>query len=143
MRTRAHGFAAATAFLLVATACEPVETRRTNLVLDQGRQYTAWLYQEKYQRLWLRMAPEMRDLFDGPRDLRAFTGMLDDLGEEQRVLGEAVDEMESERVYSRTVAFSKAPRPVVIQWAMNESGLVSGLAVRPVPESQLTLGGEE
>ena len=43
-------------------------------MLEQGRQYTTWLYGNQYDKLWDRFSPEMRQTFGSVTELASFAG---------------------------------------------------------------------
>ena len=70
MRTRAWGWIGA----VVMAACAPRGEEPPRTLLEQGRLYTSWLYDNQYQKLWDRFSPEMRQSFGGVADLASFAG---------------------------------------------------------------------
>jgi hypothetical protein len=128
MHARSWALAAA----LVAAACSPGNDRPDRLLMEQGRQYTTWLYGSEYQKLWDRFSPEMRQSFGSVTDLAAFAGRaVTRLGREQGAVDERVDRAEPFRVYSRGASFDNAPRRMRIEWSLTEDGKVTGLLLRP------------
>jgi hypothetical protein len=123
--------------LLVAAAvvgCAPKGDRHNESLLEQGRQYTAWLYSSQYQKLWDRFSPDMRASFGSVSDLANFAGRaLSRLGPERRVVDERVDDSSPFRVYSRAASFDKARHRMLIEWSLAQDGEVTGLVVRPEP----------
>jgi len=130
MQPRMWGLAA----MLAAAACSPGSDRPDNALLEQGRQYTTWLYGSEYDKLWDRFSPEMRQTFGSVTDLASFAGRaVTRLGREQGAVDERVDRAEPFRVYSRTASFDNAPRRMRLEWSLTESGEVTGLLLRPEP----------
>lgn len=108
--------------------------RNTSTPLEQGRVYTAWLYQNQYQKLWDRFSPEMRQTFGSATDLASFAGRaVQRLGVERGAVDEQVAEDKPFQVYSRTASFDRAHDRVLIQWSLGDDGQVAGFVVRPVP----------
>lgn len=104
--------------------------------MEQGRLYTSWLYGSQYQKLWNRFSPEMRETFGSVADLASFAGRtVKRLGPERRALDERVEDDTALRVYRRTASFDTSRRPVLIEWSLAKDGAVTGLFVRPAPES--------
>jgi hypothetical protein len=104
--------------------------------LEQGRLYTSWLYGNQYQKLWDRFSPEMRESFGSVADLAGFAGRaVSRLGPERRAIDERVDSVAPFRVYQRTASFDTSRRPMLIEWSLARDGAVTGLVVRPVPDS--------
>lgn len=131
MRARTWGLIGAAAI----SACAPRGEKQAGS-LEQGRQYTAWLYGSQYEKLWDRFSPEMRESFGSVADLATFAGRaVTRLGPERRAIDERVDEVAPFRVYQRTAAFDTSQRPVLIEWSLASDGEVTGLVVRPVPET--------
>lgn len=130
-RIRTWGVAA----VLVA-ACSPQKNQPDSLLLEQGRQYTDWLYGSQYDKLWDRFSPEMRQSFGSVADLATFAGRaVTRLGREQGTVDEQVDSAEPFRIYSRTASFDNAPKRMRIEWSLTEDGEVAGLLLRPDTES--------
>jgi hypothetical protein len=75
--------------LAALTACGPRSEERPRTLLEQGRQYTSWLYDNQYQKLWDRFSPDMRQTFGSVADLASFAGRaVSRLGPEKRALDE-------------------------------------------------------
>ena len=118
-------------------ACGPRGDQRPRSLLEQGRQYTDWLYGSEYQKLWDRFSPEVRQTFGSVADLASFAGRaVSRLGRERRALDERVNDEASFSVYQRTASFDASRRPMLIEWSLSRDGAVTGLVVRPVPEEQ-------
>jgi hypothetical protein len=116
-------------------ACVPGGEQRPRTLLEQGRQYTDWLYGSQYQKLWDRFSPDMRQSFGSVADLATFAGRaVSRLGREQRALDERVNQEPPYAVYQRTASFDTSRRPMLIEWSLRQDGAVTGLVVRPVPE---------
>jgi len=131
MRARTWGLIGAAAL----AACAPRADERPRTLLEQGRQYTAWLYDNQYQKLWDRFSPEMQASFGSAADLATFAGRaVTRLGPERRALDERVDDAAPFRIYQRTAAFDTSPRPMLIEWSLAQDGEVTGFVVRPAPE---------
>lgn len=133
MRTRTWSVVGAAAL----AACAPRGDQRPRTLLEQGRQYTDWLYGSQYQKLWDRFSPEMRESFGSVADLASFAGRaVSRLGHEKKALDERVDDESAFSVYQRTASFDTSRRPVLIEWSLSRDGAVTGLVVRPVPDEQ-------
>jgi hypothetical protein len=133
MRTRMWSLIGAA----VVAACAPRGDERPRTLLEQGRQYTDWLYGSEYQKLWDRFSPEMRESFGSVADLANFAGRaVSRLGREKKALDERVNEEAPFSVYQRTASFDTSRRPVLIEWSLRRDGEVTGLVVRPVPDEQ-------
>ena len=133
MRTRTWGLIGAAA----VAACAPRGNEHPTTLIEQGRQYTAWLYGSQYQKLWDRFSPEMRQTFGSVADLASFAGRaVIRLGPERRALNERVDDAAPFRIYQRTASFDTSRRPMLIEWSLARDGAVTGLVVRPVPDDR-------
>ncbi|HEY8258771.1 MAG TPA: hypothetical protein VIG08_14025 [Gemmatimonadales bacterium] len=126
-----------TVLLLAAVAgCSPRTDRAPNSLLEQGRLYTSWLYGSQYQKLWDRFSPDMRQTFGSVGDLASFAGRaVTRLGTETGTVDEQVSDAEPLRVYRRKASFDTAKRQMLIEWSLAKDGEVTGLVVRPVPDS--------
>jgi hypothetical protein len=132
MRGWTHGLA-----LAAALACAPAGDSQTSSLLEQGRQYTAWLYGSQYQKLWDRFSPDMRQTFGSVTDLASFAGQaVTRLGREQGRVDERVETKTPLKIYSRTSTFDRSKHKMLLEWTMAEDGAVTGLVLRPA------LGGE-
>lgn len=117
------------------SACAPRGEQHPPTLLEQGRQYTDWLYANQYQKLWDRFSPDMRESFGSVADLASFAGRaVSRLGREQRALDERISQEPPYAVYQRTAAFDTSRRPMLIEWSLRQDGAVTGLVVRPVPD---------
>jgi hypothetical protein len=118
-------------------ACAPRDDQRPRTLLEQGRQYTTWLYRSQYQKLWDRFSPDMQQTFGSVADLASFAGRaIERLGPEKRALDERVNGAAPFSVYQRTASFAASRRPMLIVWSLGTDGAVTGLVVRPVPDEQ-------
>jgi hypothetical protein len=122
------------AIALATLACASPETRPNGQFVQHGRQYTAWLYGSQYNKLWDRFSPEMRQTFGSVADLASFAGRaVTQLGEEQKVVDESVQESDPLVVYTRNASFHKSRQRMLIEWSLARDGAVTGLVVRPAP----------
>src|ERR671918_1624986 len=104
MRGWTHGLVIA-----AALACAPGGDSQSRSLLEQGRQYTAWLYGSQYQQLWDRFSPDMRQTFGSVTDLASFAGRaVTRLGREQGQVDEKVDAESPLRIYSRPSPFDRS-----------------------------------
>lgn len=123
--------------LAALAACGPRRDEQPKSLLEQGRQYTTWLYGSQYQKLWDRFSPDMQQTFGSVADLASFAGRaVSRLGPEKRALDERVDDGAQFSVYQRTASFGASRRPMLIEWSLARDGAVTGLVVRPVPDEQ-------
>jgi hypothetical protein len=133
MRAQAWGLIGVAAL----AACAPRDDQRPRTLLEQGRQYTTWLYASQYQKLWDRFSPDMQQTFGSVADLASFAGRaIERLGPEKRALDERVNGAAPFSVYQRTASFTTSRRPMLIEWSLGSDGAVTGLVVRPVPDEQ-------
>ena len=122
-----------------ALACGPAGDSQTSSLLDQGRQYTAWLYGSQYEKLWNRFSPDMRQTFGSVSDLASFAGRaVTRLGREQGQVDEKVEAGSPLKIYSRTSTFDRSSHKMLLEWSMAEDGAVTGLVLRPAldPETR-------
>ena len=104
--------------------------------IQQGRLYTNWLYGSQYQKLWDRFSPEMRQTFGSVSDLASFAGRaVTRLGRERSIVDERVERADAFRVYSRTASFDGSRQRMLVEWSMADDGQVTGLVLRPAPDS--------
>ena len=113
-------------------ACGPRGDAQTSTLLEQGRQYTAWLYGSQYDKLWDRFSPDMRQTFGSVGDLATFAGQaVTRLGSERGQVDEKVEAGDPVRIYSRTSTFDRSSHKMLLEWTMAEDGAVTGLVLRP------------
>jgi hypothetical protein len=102
---------------------------------ELGRKYTAWFHAGEADKLWERFSPEMKKALGSADEVRKFHGQVEaQLGVETEVVSETVTPSPPYKVYIRTARMSKAPMPIVVQWSLDEAGVVAGFFVRPVQE---------
>lgn len=98
--------------------------------LDLGRAYTDSFYAGRWDELWEKLSPEMRQVL-GPDGLRAFRAQVErEIGTEAAVHEEVVVGWLGSDTYNRAAAFSKAD-PVWVRWTMDARGTVLGFEVEP------------
>jgi hypothetical protein len=107
--------------------------------LDQGRDLTSMLYQGKDAEVWNRFSEKMKGVIARVEDLAALRAKVaEQAGAEVAILDERVEEVRGLSVYVRTARFSKAPGPVIVQWALGAGGVVEGFNIRPAPQEAPT-----
>lgn len=123
------------ALAMAGLACASPESSTNGQAVQQGRQYTAWLYGNEYNKLWDRFSPEMRQTFGSVADLASFAGRaVTQLGVERKVEDERVQDADPLVVYTRNASFDKSRQRMLIEWSLAKDGAVTGLVVRPAPE---------
>jgi len=128
MRGWTYGFVMAAA----ALACGPRGDSQTSSLLEQGRQYTAWLYGSQYEKLWNRFSPDMRQTFGSVSDLASFAGQaVTRLGREQGQVDEKVEAGSPLKIYSRTSTFDRSHHKMLLEGSKAEDGVVTSLVLRP------------
>lgn len=132
MRGWTYGFA-----MSAALACAPGGDSQSSSLLEQGRQYTAWLYGSQYEKLWDRFSPDMRQTFGSVTDLASFAGhAVTRLGREQGPVDEKVETQSPVKIYSRTSTFDRSSHKMLLEWTMTDGGAVTGLVLRPALETR-------
>jgi len=122
------------ALALAVVACASPESGPNGQFVQQGRQYTAWLYGNEYNKLWDRFSPEMRQTFGSVTDLASFASRaVTHLGPERKLVDESVQEADPLVVYTRDASFDKSRQRMLIEWSLAKDGEVTGLVVRPAP----------
>jgi hypothetical protein len=132
-----HGWTRGIVLAAAALACGPQADSQTSHLLQQGRQYTDWLYGSQYEKLWNRFSPDMRQTFGSVSDLAAFAGQaVTRLGSEQGQVDERVETASPLRIYSRTSTFDHSQHKMLLEWTMAEDGAVTGLVLRPALDGE-------
>jgi hypothetical protein len=99
-----------------------------------GQQYTAWFYAGEAGKIWERFSPAMQKAVGSVDRLRSFKSDVEaQAGTETSILDEKLETVGQPpvQVYVRRARFSKAPVPVVVQWAILDDGKIGGFFVRP------------
>ena len=122
--------------LAAATAACARGDSASRAPIEQGRLYTTWLYGNQFDKLWDRFSPEMRQTFGSVSELASFAGRaVSRLGREHGVVDERVERASPFQVYSRTASFDHARHPMLLEWSLAPDGKVTGLVLRPAPDS--------
>ena len=126
-----------------ALACGPQADRQTRSLLEQGRQYTDWLYGSQYEKLWNRFSPDMRQTFGTVGELATFAGQaVTRLGRERGEVDERVETASPLRIYSRTATFDRSHHRMLLEWTMEEDGEVTGMVLRPALDREGSPAGQ-
>jgi hypothetical protein len=132
-----RGWIPGIALAAALAACGQQGDSQTSSLLQQGRQYTAWLYGSQYQKLWDRFSPDMRQTFGSVTDLASFAGQaVTRLGQERGQVDERVEAGNPLRIYSRTASFDRSSHKMLLEWTMAEDGAVTGLVLRPALDGE-------
>ena len=127
------------ALTLILAACSPRENAPRSSLLQQGRQYTEWLYGSQYEKLWDRFSPDMRQTFGSVADLASFAGRaVTRLGRERGRVDERVEAEAPVGIYSRTSTFDRSKHRMLLEWTVAEGGVVTGMLLRPALEGETT-----
>lgn len=114
----------------------PAAEAAANPGMSEGRELSRLFLAGDTAAVWARMDAPMREGLGNADALVQFRAQLArDLGEEQSLLDEQVVEQSGLRVYVRVARWSKAPMPIVMQWATDGEGKVQGFFVRPKLEA--------
>lgn len=133
---RAMLLSAAMPLAAIAQSAAPPGPTPPDPALAEGRALSQSFLQFRTDDVWALMAPSMREALGDAQALAAFRDRLaQQLGEERSVLDESAHRQDGLRVYLRTARWSKAPGPILMQWALDEAGKVQGFFVRPQPQA--------
>lgn len=106
---------------------------------QQGRDLTALFYKGSDDAVWARFSDRMKQAIGTMENLRGVRAQVEQqAGVEQAVLDERLEAVNGLQVYVRITRFSKAPGPVMVQWALGPTGVVEGFFIRPVPKEAPT-----
>lgn len=134
MRSQRHllfALALLLGFAGVARAQEPTSQADAK---EKGREYTAWFMAGEMDKLWPLFSPEMKQALGSEEQLEGFRAQIESqLGTEEKVTDETVQEVDGMRVYTRTVQFSDFPGPIEILWALAADDTIAGFFIRPKP----------
>lgn len=107
--------------------------------LEQGRELTAMLYEGKDVEVWSRFSDKMKQAIGRVENLAALRAQVSaQVGAETSILDERVEAVGGMSVYMRPTRFSKAPGPVMVQWALSSGGVIEGFFIRPAPQEAPT-----
>jgi hypothetical protein len=99
-----------------------------------GQTYTDWFYSGQVDELWGRFTPELQSAFGGRDSLRVYRERtVGELGPETGAPREAVSDAGTTQVYARISDFERAPDPMLLEWAIDSAGAISGFVLRPAP----------
>lgn len=113
----------------IARAQEP--TSRED-AMKKGREYTAWFMAGEMDKLWPLFSPEMKQALGSEEAFKTFRAQIEDqLGTEERVIDEEVQEANGFRVYTRTAQFSNFDGPIEVIWALAADDTIAGFFIRP------------
>jgi len=109
-------------------------TSKPDPMLEQGRQYTDWLFKGRFEPLYARFSADMRKTFPSVTELSSFVSKTTaELGSQRGQPVERVTTVGEMRIYTRTARFEHATGPVEVQWTFDRSGQVTGLLLHDVP----------
>lgn len=95
--------------------------------LQQGQQFTDWLYQGKLQQLYSRFSSSMRRTVGGLDGLTAFQNKLtDQLGKEVSIVRQDARPILGRTVYDRIARFDKTQKQVQVEWTWDSAGTIVG-----------------
>lgn len=118
-----------------ATAASTEETTSAPLdeeTLAQGRELTRLFYEREIDALWERMDAQMVATLGSKEALAQFREQVDaQLGTETGMLAEQTTMTGAHKVYLRRATFSKFGSPVLVQWALEPEGKISGFFITP------------
>lgn len=127
---RAFGLGLAAAAGLACAA----ETVPDTSPMALGQTYTDWFYSGRVGELWGRFTPELQGAFGAEDSLRLYRERtVGELGRETSAPREAVSDAGRVRVYARISEFERAPDPMLLEWAIDSAGAISGFVLRPAP----------
>lgn len=99
-----------------------------------GQTYTDWFYNGRVDELWGRFTPELQSAFGARDSLRVYRERtVGELGPETGAPREAISENGRTLVYARVSDFERAPDPMLLEWAIDSAGAISGFVLRPAP----------
>jgi hypothetical protein len=103
--------------------------------LQTGRELSKLFLQGDTDAVWARMTPQMRAALGDAPALAGFRAKVgQDLGEEREVIDESEERQQGVHIYLRTARWSKAPMPILMQWAFDDDGRVGGFVLQPKPQ---------
>lgn len=116
-----------------ALACAGEQPREES-PMQLGQTYTDWFYNGQVDELWGRFTPDMQAAFGAPDSLRLYRERtVGDLGRETGAPREAISDAGELRIYARVADFERAPDPMLLEWAIDSAGAISGFVLRPAP----------
>lgn len=120
--------------LAAATLACAGDTPADSSPMALGQTYTDWFYGGRVDELWGRFTPELQSAFGIPDSLRVYRERtVGELGRETSAPREAVSAAGDLQVYARVANFERAPDPMLLEWAIDSGGAISGFILRPAP----------
>ena len=117
-----------------AASATPVAstTPQVDPTMQAGRELSQLFLRGDTDAVWARMSPQMQEAFGSAAALAQFRAQVgQQVGEEEAVLDESVSVDRGMHAYVRTSRWSKLPSPILMQWAFDDAGKVSGFVVQP------------
>ncbi|MDQ2669119.1 MAG: hypothetical protein M3Y31_00665 [Gemmatimonadota bacterium] len=121
------------ALAAAALACGGDEPPVTS-TMSLGQTYTDWFYAGRVDDMRGRFTPELQGAFGTRDSLRLYhERTVGELGRETGAAREEITEAGPMQVYARVAAFERAPDPMLLEWAIDSAGAISGFVLRPAP----------
>lgn len=99
---------------------------------QQGAELTDAFYEQRIDAIWQRMTPQMQAALKSREGLSDFRQQLgEQLGAEVALVEEKVGNADGFRIYQRRARFEKVPMLILVQWSIDEQGMVGGFFIRP------------
>ena len=100
--------------------------------LQVGQNYTDLFYGGAVNDIWLHFSPQMQNLFGNADALLGMhLQMAGQLGVETKVIDERVTRLGEITIYQREAMFQRSPIPMMVQWAFDSKGVVTGFFIQP------------
>lgn len=109
-----------------------IDPEAASAAMETGRELTKLFYAGETGAIWARMNDQMRGAIGSEENLSNFRKQVEaQAGEETELIEENTEAAPPHVVYLRKAKFSKSGSPVIVQWALDSEGKISGFFVRP------------
>lgn len=120
-------------------ACAAASCLADETIVERGRQFTQMFYDGDLEVLWQRLSGPLQAEFGDRQKLVAFREQVrSQLGAERELVDESTATIQGMDVYLRTVRFEKLEQLILVQWAFDDKGVVTGFHVQPAPQEAPT-----
>lgn len=129
----------ASAALLTAIFAVPASAQSSAYKTDslaRARQITQWFYLQQFDSLFWNSDPESRKEMKTTEAYEDALGQLRSrAGVEESVIEEKFVKRNGNTQYWRTAKFSTAPEPILLRWAFNNKGELTGIGMGPLSQA--------
>jgi Peptidase family M23 len=106
------------------------------MILERGRQHTAWFYEGRLDDIWTRLSEDFRKQLQSQENLAAFRATSQaSLGKEREMVNEVARHDRGLDIYTRTIRVTSVDALIEIMWAWDAGGTITGFLIRPAAKA--------